>query len=116
MLGGAAQALVRQGVVGGVENAVAGGCGREENPGGRELLEIAGDVVDCISGSYAVGTANAARGLLFPHVEDVFTRYHVLHPEIPVTFVARSHFFPRCGDGDGLHPARGCCVDMISLI
>lgn len=28
-------------VINGVEDAVAGGCGWEENSGGRELLEIA---------------------------------------------------------------------------
>ena len=39
---GAAEALVREGVVGRVEDAVAGGGGGEEDAGGGELLEIAG--------------------------------------------------------------------------
>lgn len=41
LLWDAADALVREGVVGGVEDAVAGRCGGEEDPGRCELLEIA---------------------------------------------------------------------------
>lgn len=41
MLGSAAETLVQEGIVGGVEDAVAGGCGWEEYAGRRELLEIA---------------------------------------------------------------------------
>lgn len=49
LLGSAANTLMRERVVGGVEDAVAGRCGRVEDAGGLELLEIA-DV-----GSSAVG-------------------------------------------------------------
>ena len=54
--------------------------------------------------------------LLFPHIENIFSRYEILDPEIAVAVVACSHFFLWCVGRDGLHPACGCCFDMISLV
>ena len=54
--------------------------------------------------------------LLFSHVKNVFPGNEILDPEVPIAFIACSHFFHWCAGSDGLHPACGCCVDMISLI
>lgn len=99
-------------VVGGVKNAIAGRSGWKKNTSWRELAKIAGDEQSAVAEMALMCSSD----LLLSHIENIFPRYEILDPEVPIALIACSHLFQWCTGGNGLHPACRCCVDMISLI
>ena len=116
-LGVAADALEGEGVVGGVEDAVAGfGVGCQEAGGGyvREVAEGVSFVSHELMFWEQDNTQRSGH-LLFAHRKDVFPREKIFKPDVPVAVVSFPHLLERGPKIDRLHPADGGRVDIPSL-